>query len=199
MNSVYNKIFVTIEKKFQDEITTESGLKLYLDTTYKPEDNSTTFGTVTHIPLKVDKTNVGKDFQHNVKVGDKLYFNYNIVMDPDNCVEIDGVEYWMVDYWNAIAIVRDEKVMPVGDYILVDPILEETVKSSLIVIPDHIAKKEKTRGIVWASNDPQLPVGSDVEYEKVGKFWNVIEGKKVYCMFAANIMYIYEKKRTKAN
>lgn len=191
MKSVYNKIFVTIDKKFQDEVTTESGIKFYKDPTYNPEDNSTTFGTVTHIPEQVDKKNVSKEFKHNVQVGDKLYFNYNVVMDPDNCVEIGGVEYWTIDYWNAIALVRDEKVIPVGDYILVDPIVEEEVKSSLLYIPDHIAKKEKTRGIVFASNDPDIPVGADVEYEKVGKFWNIIEGKRVYCMFNSNIMFKY--------
>lgn len=191
MKLLYNKIFVKIDKKFQDEVVTESGVKFYKDPTYNPEENSTTFGIVTHTPVKVDKQTVGKGFVHNVKVGDKLYFNYNVVMDPDNCIEIDGEEYWMVDYWNAIATVRDGVVHPVGEYILVDPIIEEAVKSSLLFIPDHIAKKEKTRGTVWASNDPQVPVGSDVEYEKVGKFWNIIEGKRVYCMFVSNIMFKY--------
>ena len=199
MKPVFNKIFVKIDKKFQDEVETESGIKFYKDPTFNPEDNSTNFGIVAFIPETVDKVNVEEDFIHNVQVGDKLYFNYNVVMDPDNCLVHDGEEYWMVDYWNAIALVRDGKVEPVGSYILIDPIKEEEVKSSIIHIPDAYKAKEKTRGIVWSSNSPEIPVGSDVEYEKIGKFWNIIEGKRVYCMMNNNVMFIYEKENSQTN
>lgn len=190
MQPLFNKIFVQIEKKFQDEIETDSGLKFYKDTTWNLEENSTTTGIVTAIPLHVDRVHIDPDFQHNVQVGDKLYFNFNVVLDPDNRIEHEGEEYWIVDYWNAIAIVRDGEVLPVGSYILIDPI-EEEVTSDLIVIPELAQKKEKNRGIVYSSLHPEIENGSVVEYETIGKFWNVIEGKRLYCMYNDNILIKY--------
>jgi co-chaperonin GroES (HSP10) len=192
MRPLFNKIFVQIEKKFQDEIVTDSGITFYKDTSFNPEENSTVSGIVVGIPTVVDKNNVTPEFKHNVLVGDKLYFNFNVVLDSDNLIIHDDQEYWTVDYWNAIAIVRDGQVIPVGDYILIDPIQEE-VTSSLLIIPDAYKKKEGNRGVVYASNSPDLPAGTEVEYDKIGKFWNIIEGKRVYCMYLHNIFFIYEK------
>jgi len=191
MRPLFNKIFVQIEKKFQDEIVTDSGITFYKDTSFNPEENSTVSGVVVGIPTVVDKNNVSPEFKHNVLVGDNLYFNFNVVLDSDNLIIHEGQEYWTVDYWNAIALVRDGQVIPVGDYILIDPIQEE-VTSSLLIIPDAYKKKEGNRGMVYASNSPELPRGTMVEYDKIGKFWNVIEGKRVYCMYLHNIFFIYE-------
>lgn len=198
MKPVYNKIFVQIEKKFQDEVVTDSGITFYKDTSYHQEENSTTFGIVVATPLSVDKGNVSDDFLHNVQEGDKLYFNFNVVLDDDNLLEWEGKEYWMVDYWNAIAVVRDGEIIPVGNYILIDPLKEE-IKSSLIEIPDFAKEKEKNRGKVFASNHPSIPVGAEVEYDPIGKFWNIIEGKKLYCAVNDNVLFIYEKESNQTN
>lgn len=192
MRPLFNKIFVQIEKKFQDEVVTESGITFYKDTSFNPEENSTVSGIVVGVPTVVDKVNVSPDFKHNVLVGDKLYFNFNVVLDNDNLIVHEGQEYWTVDYWNAIALVRDGQIIPVGDYILIDPI-QEDVTSSLLIIPDAYKKKEGNRGVVFSSNSPDLPVGAEVEYDPIGKFWNIIEGKRVYCMYLHNIFFIYEK------
>jgi hypothetical protein len=120
-------------------------------------------------------------------VGDKLYFNFNVVLDDDNLIVHEGHEYWIVDYWNAIALVRDGVVLPVGSYILIDPI-EEEIKSDLIIIPEMSKTKEENKGIVYSSLHPDIPNGSVVEYEEVGKFWNIIEDKRLYCMYNDNIL-----------
>lgn len=192
MRPLFNKIFVQIEKKFQDEVVTESGITFYKDTSFNPEENSTVSGIVVGVPTVVDKVNVSPDFKHNVLVGDKLYFNFNVVLDNDNLIVHEGQEYWTVDYWNAIALVRDGQIIPVGDYILIDPIQEEVI-SSLLIIPDAYKKKEGNRGVVFSSNSPDLPVGAEVEYDPIGKFWNIIEGKRVYCMYHSNIFFTYNK------
>lgn len=187
MQPIY-KIFVTIDKRFQDEVVTEGGMKLYKDPTFKPEENSTTVGVVAAIPAKHDTKNFLPDFMFNVKEGDKLYFNFNITIDPNNMVEVDGQEYWMVDYFEAIALVRDGKILPVGSYLLVEP-MDEEIETSLIV--PEMVNKERNRGKVVASNDPEIPEGCEIEYEPIGKFWNVIEGRKLYCMFNQNALYVY--------
>lgn len=187
MQPIY-KIFVKIDKRFQDEIETESGIKLYKDTSFKQEENSTIVGQVVAVPDKYDRSMGSEDFKTNVKAGDKLYFHFLVAMDDENRIEVDGEEYWMVDYFNAIAVVRGGKIIPVGDYILLEPI-KEKIDTSLIV-PDTV-DKEGTRGLVVASNDPSIPEGSTVEYEEVGKFWNIIEGRRLYCMFNQNILFIH--------
>lgn len=188
MQPIY-KILVTIEKRFQDEVVTESGLKLYKDSSFKPEENSTTVGVVAAVPAKHDVHNFPPDFKFNVKNGDKLYFNFNITIDPANALEHDGVEYWMVDYFDAIALVRDGEIHPVGSYLLIEP-MEEEIKTDLII--PEIVNREGNRGKVVASNDPEIPVGSEVEYEEIGKFWNIIEGRRLYCMMNHNALFVYE-------
>jgi hypothetical protein len=88
--------------------------------------------------------------------------------------------------------VRDGKVIPVGNYILIDPIIEET-KHSFLIIPDAYKKKEGNKGVVVASNNDQAPAGAVVEYDPIGKFWNIIEGKRVYCMYDENIFLRYHE------
>lgn len=186
------KILVQVEKRFEDEIKTDSGIVFYKDTSYDPEWNSRIFGTVVAPPVRVPQDQVSGDvFNADVRAGDKLYFNYNVLIDDDNMIVEDGKEYWTVDFYLAIAVVRDGKVIPLGEHILIEPRYEE-LESSLI-ITDHITKKELNNGYVFASNDPQIPEGSLVEFEEKGKFKNKIEGKEVFVMYNNNILAIYEE------
>lgn len=191
MKSPLNKIFVTVEKKWEDEIKLES-VTLYKDTSYAEEWNVRCWGIVHSIPNRVNKTDFDEDFQDNVLPGDKLYFNFGTLLDLDNLIIEDGEEYWAVDYFNAIAVVRDGKVIPVGSHILIEPI-EEELTSSILHIPDTAKTKETNRGIVYSSNASQIPAGSMVEFDPIGKFENEIEGINLYAMYNSNIYFIYEK------
>lgn len=189
ITSPINKIYVTVDKKYQDEIKL-TAITLYKDTTFEPEWNVTTFGTVHSLPKRVETKWAENDFQVNVKVGDKLYFNYQTLLDENNCIEHEGQEYWAVEYFQALAVVRDGEIIPVGSHILVEPIDEE-VTHSFLYIPELAQKKETNRGKVFKSNLAEIPTGSIVEYDPVGKFENEIEGKKLYVMFNSNIYYKY--------
>jgi co-chaperonin GroES (HSP10) len=186
------KILIQVEKRFEDEIKTDSGIVFYKDTSYDLEWNSRIFGTVVAPPVRVPLDQATSDvFNTDVRVGDKLYFNYNVLIDEDNRIVEDGKEYWTVDFYMAIAVVRDGKIIPLGDHILIEPRYEE-LKSD-ILITDHITKKELNNGHVVASNDPQIPEGALVEFEEKGKFRNTIEGKEVFVMYNNNILAIYEE------
>jgi co-chaperonin GroES (HSP10) len=182
------KILVTLEKKYQDELDFNGG-KIYLDPTYRKEWNAFQYGTVHSVPLRDVK--ISDDFVCNVEVGDKLYLNYGVIVDETNCLEYDGKEYWQVDYFQALAAVRDGKVYPVGQHILIEPIVEE-VTSNVIVIPEMSRKKIVNRGKVYASNDPSIPEGATVSFEEMGMFENEIEGKKLFVMYNSNILCIHE-------
>jgi co-chaperonin GroES (HSP10) len=131
-----------------------------------------------------------QDFQLNVQPGDELYFNYQTLLDETNCVEHEGKEYWGVEYFQAIAVVRDGKIIPVGSYILIEK-LDEDVNHSFLIIPEIAKKKETNRGIVFSSNMAEIPAGSIVEFDPIGKFENEINGKKLYCMYNSNIYFKY--------
>lgn len=191
MKSPLNKIFVTVEKKWEDEIKLDS-ITLYKDTSYAEEWNVRCWGMVHSIPGRVNKTDFDEDFKDNVLPGDKLYFNFGTLLDLDNLIIEDGEEYWAVDYFNAIAVVRDGKIIPVGSHILIEPIVEE-LSSSILHIPDTVKTKETNKGIVHASNSPAIPDSSLVEFDPIGKFENEIEGKKLYAMYNSNIYFKYEK------
>lgn len=180
------KILVTLEKKYVDELDFNGG-KIYLDPSYRPEWNAFPYGTVHSTPLR--DPYISDDFVCNVKKGDKLYLNYGVIVDESNCLEQDGKEYWMVDYYQALAAVRDGEIIPVGEHILIEPIVEE-VKHDTLIIPEMSKKKVTTKGKVFASNDPEIPNGSTVLFESRGMFENEIEGKKLFVMFNSNILGI---------
>jgi co-chaperonin GroES (HSP10) len=179
------KIIVKMEKAFVDELDFNGG-KIYLDPTYRPECNAFPYAHVVSSPLR--NPELGASFYYTVKDGDKLYINYGVVNDPANNIEHEGQEYWIVDYFMALATVRDGQVIPVGEHILIEPIEEEVISS--LIIPEMSRKKIVNRGKVFASNDPQIPNGSTVMFEEVGMFENEIEGKKLFVMFNSNILGI---------
>ncbi|MEJ7914096.1 MAG: hypothetical protein WKF70_13130 [Chitinophagaceae bacterium] len=97
--SPLNKILVQFDKKYQDEIITESGLILYKDTSYNPEWNVTVTGKVISVPPKlVSERNVETgqinfgEIRHkifpDVRPGDELFFSYLVVHDKE--VETDS-------------------------------------------------------------------------------------------------------------
>jgi co-chaperonin GroES (HSP10) len=176
------RIIVQIDKKFND--TSKGGL--YIDTTYKPEYHVNISGKVVAIPKRLPKDFSREGYYATVEVGDKLYFHYLVVLDPD-CHLFDN--YYTVDYFQALATVKpDGKVLPVGEHILIEP-MEEEITHDTLVIPDLAKKVSLNKGKVFSSNDPSIPNGAIVGFEEQGKFENEIEGHTLYVMYNNNILY----------
>ena len=178
------KIIIKLEKTHIEELDFNGG-KIWFDPTYNPEHNVVPFGYVHSVPKRNPRFDQ-HDFVYNVQVGDKLYFNYGVVGDKHNYLG-DGL--WIVDYYMALAVSRAGELIPVGEHILVEPIIE-TVTNNTIIIPESHNKVKATRGVVAASNEPAIPVGSEVIFQKRGMFENDIEGKKLYVMYNDNVMGI---------
>jgi len=91
--SPVNTILVQIEKKYEDEIITGSGIKLYKDTSYNPEWNVTATGKVVSVPARLaDRVTEAGTFVAgdsptlivpDVQVGDELFFGYSVIEDKD--------------------------------------------------------------------------------------------------------------------
>lgn len=183
------KVIVKVEKRYQDEIDFNDG-KLWKDTSYNPEWNVFPYGVVHSVPMRLPNDGLPYD----IKVGDKLYMTYTVLMDDSNMVVHEGEEYWMVDLFSALAVARDGKVIPLGQHILIKK-EEEEKESEFIIIPDSHKTIKVNRGYVFASNDPEIPNGAYVTFEEVGMFENEIEGETVYVMYNFNILFIHNQSK----
>jgi co-chaperonin GroES (HSP10) len=177
------RIIIRLEKTHVDELDFNGG-KIWYDHTYRPEWNAFPYGEVVSTPLR--DPDMGPGFFHNVEVGDKLYFNYGVVGDEANHL---GDNLWVVDYFQALAVVRDGKVIPVGEHILIT-VEKEKIENRYLVIPEVYGERKMTQGVVYASNEKSIPVGSRVLFEERGMFENEIEGQKLYVMYNENILGI---------
>jgi hypothetical protein len=74
-----SQVLLRIEKSLNDEITTDSGLKLYLDSSYRREWNASVTATIAELPLNPNPKD--KKILANLKVGDEVIINYSIVAD----------------------------------------------------------------------------------------------------------------------
>jgi co-chaperonin GroES (HSP10) len=177
------RIIIRLEKTHVDELDFNGG-KIWYDHTYRPEWNAFPYGEVVAVPLR--DPDMGPGFFHNVEVGDRLYFNYGVVGDEANYL---GDNLWVVDYFQALATVRDKKLYPVGNHILIT-VEKEKIENKHIVIPELYGERKLTQGFVHASNEKSIPVGSKVLFEEIGMFENKIEGVDLYVMFNDNILGI---------
>ena len=184
-----NHIIVKVHKRFEDELKI-GDLTLWKDTTFSPEWNAVCYGEVVSAPERKDFDFELGHFYANVKDGDKLYFHYNVVIDPEYYLPHDGQDYFLVDYHMAIAVVRDGKLMPCGTYMLVEP-MEEEVTYKILHVPEAYRKKELNRVKVVASNLEELQPGDIIEIDPVGKFENEIEGRKLFAIDNNNVYFAY--------
>ncbi len=68
-----------MDKPLQDEIVTDSGLRLFLDPSYSKEWHSTVVAKISALPIKVDSKH--KHIFDQIKVGDTVAFSYLVVAD----------------------------------------------------------------------------------------------------------------------
>lgn len=147
-----NKIIVQLEKRFSDELSFASGLKLYQETKFRPEHHVTTVGKVLSVPehLSDKPDNIG--LVPEIQVGDDAVFNYQVVYDVDdlgqhtNLVSHNGKEYWFVDYSQVFCVKRNGLIIPIGSHVILDEVMndnKETFEGSQILMPDSMREPVK--------------------------------------------------------
>lgn len=182
---------VKIDKEYQDEIITRYGQKLFVDVRFRPEHHVTIFGEVVAIPEKIsDQYFETKGIDPDVKVGDKIYFNY-LVVNPINKVEIDDETYYKVDYPAIFAYKRKGKMHMVSSWTFVEPYVEKKdEKIGSIYLPEMMkTETHKELGRIVRIGKPLrhqpdlgLKDGDVIAFLKSAAFENEIEGKMVYVM-----------------
>lgn len=88
-----NKILLSLDKPFQDEIISPNGLKLFLDTRFRPEWNATSIGTVASIPSRLSN--------YGLNVGDEVCFSFSVV-ESRTFTAIDGSTFYPTKQPNPV-------------------------------------------------------------------------------------------------
>lgn len=93
--SPLNNIIVEISEKHKEEIQTESGIKFFQDTTYRPEWHVTITGKVVSVPDKLNGAGwtTRANIKPEVQVGDELIFSYLVIFDLAHTDDRDEVFY----------------------------------------------------------------------------------------------------------
>lgn len=188
MQSPLNKFIVNFDSAYMDEAPTQSGIKLYRDTKFHPENYAQTNGVVSSVPRYLKE---GMD----ITAGDTIYFSYQVVEDKEqrdrdtdvhkNLIFYNGSKSWLVDKDLIYFRVRNDKIKMLNDYVLVD-LVQEEIKSTLI-IPDYLKKKTLIgQGKIIYAED--LKRGDHIFYDK--RFIEVYElfGMEYYILHKDRIL-----------
>lgn len=72
-----NQVLLKVEKALNDEIITDSGIKLYLDGSYSKEWNAAVTAKVAELPIKVNQKQ--KSIAEKISVGDEVAMSYQVI------------------------------------------------------------------------------------------------------------------------
>jgi co-chaperonin GroES (HSP10) len=151
---------VEIEEKFQDKVETQSGVLLYRDTTYHPEEYATITGRIVSVPARIAPAIDTKHLVIEGKPGDQVIFSYLVITDwnrhtdrsaeHNNEVTINGKSYWKVHARWVLGFISqiDGTIIPAAGYVYMNPLNEtkQEKTSGGIVIPDNMQELE-TKGM----------------------------------------------------
>jgi hypothetical protein len=154
---------VTIDKRYQETITFDSGVELYQDTWENHEQKVTLTGTVAYAP-PTDTVGLG------IQKGDKIYFRYDVVAESEvagghrvyenEILFPDGHKEWFVAPYAVIAVERGGLLYVPDGTIICKNKTVKAAQSSLIYIPDQYTEKKSDclmEVLVAGNNSGVLP------------------------------------------
>lgn len=160
MHAPVNKLIVTLEKKFYDSVTFESGQKIFFDPSWQPQEYAMLYATVVSVPNGIIQRYDYKGVTMDIKPGDKVLIRYDVVFaykdQPDRDTPIYKnllfnyneesqryEELWLCDILQIFAIITETETKMINGYVLLDLIKEQQDDySSLIIKPDNYKNVE---------------------------------------------------------
>ena len=124
--------------------STESIGNLYIDTSYKPEDHVEIINEVMAVPDRLKFNEWETEMQ--LKVGDKVWVSYLSIIKGER-VQVGDSVYVLVPYEKIILTKREDEIVMLNGYVLLEPVTEEVKQSGLIILL-KTAKQASKRGIV---------------------------------------------------
>ena len=191
MNMIGSKIAVRVTKKYNDEGTFGNGDKLYLDVTFNPEHHVTICGEVVALPRGEWCRNTHGDFiAQELKVGDKVYFNY-LTVDKDNLIFGEN-DIYTCDLEDCFCKVDGDGITAISNHVLIEPLMTDEMHGSIYL---GEPKMSETEGYVRFLSTPLkdkedlgLTPGDLVKFHERYAFLNTIEDIKFYIMRQTDVM-----------
>lgn len=166
-----DNIFFTTNTRFEEVLDAKGigGQQLVLNTTWDPDRHSRIYGEVISIPKRLSKfLPIGQDYTGyplpspqsdylpvikfmkdivmEVRVGDRIYFNFKTLRYEENFIgyfpvneEIKPV--YKVRYDLVHCVVRDKEIIPIGGHVLLSPDMED-MEDILIPVMSSIKDNE---------------------------------------------------------
>jgi co-chaperonin GroES (HSP10) len=167
---------IQLDKAFQDEITTPGGLKLYIDTKFSPEWNTTAIGKIVSLPSRLSKRPELSGKVIEGAEGEEVIISYMVVFDMDqrendtpihnNLFYYNGEYYWKCDTFAVLGFIRDGELIPAQGYVFLEALEEvKEERIGLIWLPESMVKekpKGRARVIGVGANkttEPKLGIG----------------------------------------
>ena len=177
MRAPTDYIIVTSDSRLDDTIKFGS-LELYLPL------NEPEWTKAAKIKMMVAATS---ETTKEVSVGEMVWINFNSALNEKNSIQNGDSLHIKVaakgDRYSGdvYAVERDGKVVPVFDWVLIDPLVLKQPETSLL-LPDMEAKKSENFGIVKyiGQNDIGISVGDVVGFSSDDAFENDFNGEKLY-------------------
>lgn len=150
---------------------------------FDPYRHSTQIGVIAEVPLEFSEASIDS---HTLKVGDTVWFHH-FVCQPKNRWMIGGKEMFQASWDQIWAKVEDGKLIPMNEWLFVEPILESEENTFLA----HLQLREQREflplvGKVYAlSNKAQemgINPGDMIHFIRNADYEIEIDGKKLWRM-----------------
>jgi co-chaperonin GroES (HSP10) len=188
-----NSFIVHVPKRYNDEIETKSGLKLYMETKFQPFENRVNEGEVISVPAKHDT---------GVEVGDTLYFHHLVVLADGQPLPVDD-DHYVVRY-NAVHALDSQaiayksaktgEVKPLSTWSILEHVEQkEEIKSDLIEIVELKERQVKRAKVAFDGEELKkvgVKKGDFVGVLKDSDYPFKIDGEKFYRTRIHDLMYI---------
>lgn len=188
--TVGNHVVVKLDPK-NEYIVTESGIKLFVDTSFEPEKHVVRIGTVIEAPRTLTyhqkKSGYPWKTRPEIKAGERVVMYF---MAIQNCLAPEQKKYTregddiyiFIKYHNIYAVIEEGNIRPVNGYVLVEPIEDpewerrtNEAKKINLILPDlrQASKTDVTYGKIIYMGPPNEEYADDYKSdahhnEKVG-------------------------------
>ena len=194
LRTSYNRLVIEVEKQFEDLLTYLSGVKLYIDTRFNPEEKVALTGKVHSVPISMRDVPgaAGLNFG-SIEVGDTVMLRYDVLSatrdQPDrdsvryrNEIWVDGKQFWFADVEQVFAVLRGDDWETINDYVILEKLIVDRglyYDKTKIIRPESYQKAEqKNLGCVIAS--ARIPVGTAVWFDQRLAQKYSLNGKPVF-------------------
>jgi co-chaperonin GroES (HSP10) len=181
-----------MNKRFNDTVELSNGLKLYVDPKYNEFENRVNEAEIVSAPCKFDT---------GAKPGDTLYFHHHVVVNDgqpitgeENSYLVNYSEEAMDNQAIAYRPKGSENIIPLGGWIVLEPVKEEKKKESEIIEVIKLQEDPIAKGRVAYHSDSlkeiNLKVGDVVGFNHKFGYRFKIDGEVYLRIRLIDLLYV---------